>query len=110
MVINTSGVVCVDRGACRENWMQYIRSIASTTGLEDVHKVVRPYEKGPDPVHPTCASCFVCKKVPDGKLLKCNRCKLMRYCGAECQKKNWGRHKAICKYVKVVEPNANVPF
>jgi hypothetical protein len=90
--------------------MQYINGIASTTGIQDVHKVVKPYVKGSDPVNPICGSCYVCKKAPESKLLKCNRCKLMRYCGAECQKKDWGRHKAVCKLVEKVEPNKNVPF
>ena len=81
------------------------------TDLDDVHKVIEPYSKGPDPVHPICGSCYVCEKIPgEGKLLKCNRCKLMRYCGAECQKKDWGRHKGVCKFVKKVEPNEKVPY
>ncbi|TFK66403.1 hypothetical protein BDN72DRAFT_800035 [Pluteus cervinus] len=33
----------------------------------------------------------------DIKLKNCARCKIARYCGAECQKKHWPTHKKTCK-------------
>jgi len=36
-------------------------------------------------------------------LLKCSRCRLQSYCGAECQKADWAYHRKICKLEKVVE-------
>jgi len=27
---------------------------------------------------------------------KCSRCKLVRYCSAECQKNHWPKHKLVC--------------
>ena len=39
-------------------------------------------------------SCFVCKK--EGAK-HCSRCRLIYYCGVECQKKDWPLHKLKCK-------------
>ncbi len=33
------------------------------------------------------------------KLLQCSACKLTTYCSIECQKKDWGKHKIICKHL-----------
>ena len=34
----------------------------------------------------------------DRKLLKCSRCKRVRYCGRECQRAHWrAGHKAECQ-------------
>ncbi|GLE04566.1 hypothetical protein PINS_up013521 [Pythium insidiosum] len=39
--------------------------------------------------------CRVCKSASN---LVCSRCKVVRYCGAECQKKDWkDAHKKTCK-------------
>lgn len=32
-----------------------------------------------------------------GKTLKCGHCKAVGYCGKEHQKKDWKKHKAVCK-------------
>jgi len=32
-----------------------------------------------------------------GKLKECSRCKLVKYCGPECQRAHWPSHKAECK-------------
>jgi hypothetical protein len=31
------------------------------------------------------------------KLMKCSVCEKVSYCGAKCQKEDWGRHKLFCK-------------
>eukprot|EP00613_Pedinella_sp_CCMP2098_P082362 CAMPEP_0171994774 /NCGR_PEP_ID=MMETSP0993-20121228/279129_1 /TAXON_ID=483369 /ORGANISM="non described non described, Strain CCMP2098" /LENGTH=492 /DNA_ID=CAMNT_0012647861 /DNA_START=58 /DNA_END=1536 /DNA_ORIENTATION=- len=31
-----------------------------------------------------------------GRMKKCSRCKLARYCSAECQKNHWPKHKLVC--------------
>ena len=38
------------------------------------------------------------KDLEDGKLQKCSRCRVARYCSKECQKRDWkyGQHKEIC--------------
>jgi hypothetical protein len=40
--------------------------------------------------------CFVCKK--EGSILRCSRCSKVTYCGRDCQRKDWKRHK-ICECV-----------
>ena len=39
--------------------------------------------------------CIQCKK--EGKMMRCNRCKIERYCSRECQVKHWPAHKLKCK-------------
>ena len=43
-----------------------------------------------------CAFCGVAGG-DDIKLMKCNGCFLVRYCGAKCQKEHWSQHKNECK-------------
>jgi hypothetical protein len=40
-------------------------------------------------------SCAYCSK-PGTSLKRCSICKLVRYCGAECQNAGWKRHKKTC--------------
>lgn len=40
-----------------------------------------------------CAVCGAATKT----LLKCSRCKKVRYCGAVCQRKDWKTHKITCR-------------
>ena len=47
-------------------------------------------------------SCDVCGKVAaEGELQRCGQCGWRRYCGAECQRKDWKqmRHKGVCKAI-----------
>ncbi|KAK3239363.1 hypothetical protein CYMTET_50707 [Cymbomonas tetramitiformis] len=41
---------------------------------------------------------------PRNRLKRCSGCKVMRYCGAACQKKHWtlGRHKKGCKDIQAI--------
>ena len=39
----------------------------------------------------TCGNCSQPSKT------KCSRCKLIYYCGVDCQKKDWTSHKKFCK-------------
>lgn len=43
--------------------------------------------------------CFVCQKENSNKL--CGRCKDVRYCSFECQKKDWNTHKINCKVFEI---------
>ncbi|KAJ6591246.1 hypothetical protein DFH09DRAFT_1420308 [Mycena vulgaris] len=44
--------------------------------------------------------CSVCRRKGKPKMMKCAKCKKVRYCSRECQKKDWDeRHKAKCKSV-----------
>ena len=53
-------------------------------------------------VQATCAgdACRVCgakKSADSGKALKkCSRCKIVRYCSQECQRRDWEEHKMMC--------------
>jgi len=49
----------------------------------------------------TCANCG--KKEGEGgiKLKRCMACKYTNYCGAECQKANWKKHKKSCEYLQM---------
>ena len=59
----------------------------------------------------TCGSCNQPSKT------KCSRCKLIYYCGVDCQKKDWTSHKKFCKSNAVIKKTdkpskpegANVP-
>ncbi|KAJ6567147.1 hypothetical protein B0H19DRAFT_720409 [Mycena capillaripes] len=41
--------------------------------------------------------CAQCEKISTTDLLLCSRCKLIHYCGRECQKAAWPTHKLVCK-------------
>ncbi|KAJ7494363.1 hypothetical protein B0H11DRAFT_2004322 [Mycena galericulata] len=41
--------------------------------------------------------CAECGKASSSDLLKCSRCRLIHYCGRECQKSAWPTHKLVCK-------------
>ncbi|TFK96088.1 hypothetical protein BDV98DRAFT_597978 [Pterulicium gracile] len=38
-------------------------------------------------------NCPVCME--EGEMV-CSKCKVVRYCGAKCQKKDWKKHKGVC--------------
>ena len=49
--------------------------------------------------------CYNCQMTVTGKrkLLKCARCESITYCGQECQRADWPRHKEFCIPVMVTE-------
>ena len=51
---------------------------------------VLPGEGGPE----TVVKCRRCRK--QTKLMKCSVCEKVSYCGAQCQKEDWKRHKVFC--------------
>ena len=46
---------------------------------------------------PDAHKCLVCRGRGKPKLKACAGCKKVRYCSAECQKKDWKVHKSQCK-------------
>uniref|UniRef100_A0A7S0R3V4 MYND-type domain-containing protein n=1 Tax=Chlamydomonas leiostraca TaxID=1034604 RepID=A0A7S0R3V4_9CHLO len=42
------------------------------------------------------ASCAACGAQPD-KLQQCARCKVVKYCGRDCQTRDWPNHKLMCR-------------
>ncbi|KAI9021988.1 hypothetical protein DFJ74DRAFT_706887 [Hyaloraphidium curvatum] len=45
----------------------------------------------------------------EGKLKRCARCGVARYCGAECQRAAWGEHKALCTAQRQTEQMRDEP-
>mmetsp|Transcript_7069 Transcript_7069/g.7178 ORF Transcript_7069/g.7178 Transcript_7069/m.7178 type:complete len:385 (-) Transcript_7069:73-1227(-) len=48
---------------------------------------------------------FCSSENPEGKLQTCSRCRSVKYCKGECQKKDWKRHKRECKLLEVRPPS-----
>ena len=48
-------------------------------------------------------TCFKCEKTVKKKLLKCDGCHAITYCGVECQRADWDRHSWNCVPVMVTE-------
>ena len=51
--------------------------------------------KEPDEIWRFDLHCAECGRAPE-KLSRCSRCKVVKYCSAECQRKAWDVHKASC--------------
>ncbi|KAI0353882.1 hypothetical protein OH77DRAFT_1406255 [Trametes cingulata] len=63
-----------------------------------------PFPRRPAGVaYPLAGSCARCERdesaADQDALKRCSGCKLTRYCGAECQKRDWPRHKVACGMV-----------
>ncbi|OJT07670.1 hypothetical protein TRAPUB_1469 [Trametes pubescens] len=62
-------------------------------------------------VFPLAGSCAFCERDEtaggdrDGEpqLGRCSGCRMTRYCGVECQRRDWRRHKVTCARVHTVE-------
>ncbi|KAJ8073953.1 hypothetical protein PM082_012237 [Marasmius tenuissimus] len=56
---------------------------------------------------PVSGSCIKCGREKmdgsDAQLMRCASCRLTRYCGKDCQKNDWPRHKRVCKAIRSVE-------
>ena len=53
--------------------------------------------KKPPPSSEECANCTIPGDQPGITLRPCSRCKLVRYCGTECQAQHWkSSHKKFC--------------
>jgi hypothetical protein len=50
------------------------------------------------PVLALCGGCL--KDASEVKLQVCGKCKRRMYCGADCQKGDWARHKKVCQKAK----------
>ena len=45
-----------------------------------------------------CSYCH--KKSKDARLLDCGKCRLVKYCGRECQVAHWKHHKKLCRLAR----------
>ncbi|KAF5355542.1 hypothetical protein D9758_006281 [Tetrapyrgos nigripes] len=46
---------------------------------------------------PEARRCFVCRGKGKPRIKTCAKCKKVRYCSEVCQKKDWQKHKKVCK-------------
>ena len=54
---------------------------------------VRRYET--EGVNQTCSNCS--QRNATGRLSKCGKCLLVRYCSTECQQQDWKQHRKLCR-------------
>ena len=57
-------------------------------------------------------ACFYCGKLEtdDYKLLKCIRCKNVFYCGRNCQRPHWPKHKKLCQHAPMLANLSTLDF
>ena len=74
-------------------------ALANNGELTSRHKqlITQPKNKTV-PSDKTTSSCRVCGK--QDELKNCSRCKSVKYCSVECQKKDWPQHKESCQTTK----------
>jgi hypothetical protein len=41
--------------------------------------------------------CAYCSKLDDSNMKRCSKCRITYYCGENCQKMDWAKHKLYCK-------------
>ncbi|KAF7377834.1 MYND-type domain-containing protein [Mycena sanguinolenta] len=88
-------------GPCAERLRQINAEVARQTGLPPAANLPPT-----DQVFPLSASCAVCHNETEKSrknLKQCSRCELTRYCGVDCQRADWRRHKVCCAAVKEVK-------
>ncbi|KAG9202546.1 hypothetical protein G6514_004284 [Epicoccum nigrum] len=47
-----------------------------------------------------CLKCGAASTKAGNPLLKCAKCKTVKYCLTDCQKKDWKKHKQVCKQMQ----------
>jgi hypothetical protein len=47
-----------------------------------------------------CLKCGAASTKAGNSLLKCAKCKTVKYCSPDCQKKDWKKHKQVCKQMQ----------
>lgn len=77
-------------------------AISPTYAVPFVEEVVdtSTFDKSGPPVtegEDRCRSCGKTSTADGGALKKCSRCHEVKYCSAQCQKKDWKTHRAECK-------------
>lgn len=48
----------------------------------------------------SCLKCGATTTKAGNPLLRCSKCKTVKYCSPDCQKKDWKKHKHMCKQVQ----------
>ncbi|KAG8926603.1 hypothetical protein FRC01_008646 [Tulasnella sp. 417] len=91
--------VCKMSGECGNEAKKLSSELAQDTGTPETHIP----EKNPvdETIYPLFGSCANCKTDDTAKktLSVCVKCKTAQYCGKDCQRADWPRHKESCKWV-----------
>lgn len=56
-----------------------------------------------------CHNCKVGSKGERPTLMKCSRCLVARYCGSDCQRADWNRHKRVCEELQSMITQSTPP-
>ena len=97
LVYDVAHALCRNGGSCRKRVDVWDKAWARLMGLTPPLDLSPANEKPPK--EPLAKSCAVCNKL--GTMRACGKCKLIRYCGKECQIADWKRHKTICNLVSL---------
>ncbi|VDB85416.1 unnamed protein product [Peniophora sp. CBMAI 1063] len=61
------------------------------------------------PSVPYCENCYAHESQTQKPFLSCSRCKMARYCNAECQRTHWKAHKRCCEpFSESTSPKENI--
>lgn len=61
------------------------------------HRFTLPTAHTDQPKKARCLKCGAATTKAGNSLLKCAKCKTAQYCSPDCQKKDWKKHKQMCK-------------
>ncbi|KAG8971984.1 hypothetical protein FRB90_010341, partial [Tulasnella sp. 427] len=99
-------LVAYIHGVCKMNSLcgTNARAQGALVGMMSMAPQGEPFNDGvyDDTVYPKNGSCAGCNADAsvEKTLQRCSSCKTAQYCGAECQKVDWSRHKKTCKWIK----------
>lgn len=81
--------------AQRDNGSSNRKNQSATYILDMVNKTTQ-ISAGSKAVSMSCVHCRTLEP-PGTRFPVCQQCRVMHYCSVECQRKDWQRHKRICK-------------
>jgi len=82
----------------RDHFVLFVRNVSTQQAL---YMVAKP-KVGCTGYKNRCNALECCSS--PAKLLRCGRCKLVKYCGPSCQKAHWPVHKGVCSLSSEIMP------
>ncbi|TCD65878.1 hypothetical protein EIP91_002038 [Steccherinum ochraceum] len=77
-----------------------LKDFDSVPGLPPSVPMIPPRDPSKTYTFPLARTCLYCKNdSSEQQMSRCSRCRLSRYCGTQCQRADWPRHKKVCKMV-----------